>query len=105
MNTRPHGRWGALPAPAIRSPLWRILLAVSFGTAVASFIYEIAWIRMLSLVLGSATHAFELMLSAFILGLALGARLDSRAADRSTRPVRLLGLIQVGESFSTRIGE
>ena len=45
----------------------------SFATAVASFIYEIAWIRMLALVLGSATHSFELMLSAFILGLALGA--------------------------------
>ena len=55
--------------PAAR--LWRLLLVVSFGTAVASFIYEIAWIRMLSLVLGSATHSFELMLSAFILGLAL----------------------------------
>ena len=51
----------------------RLLLGVAFGTAVASFIYEIAWIRMLSLVLGSATHSFELMLSAFILGIALGA--------------------------------
>ena len=51
----------------------RCLLFTSFGTAVASFIYEIDWIRMLALVLGSATHAFELMLSAFILGLALGA--------------------------------
>lgn len=53
--------------------LWRVLLIVAAGTALASFIYEIAWVRMLSLVLGSATHSFELMLSAFILGLALGA--------------------------------
>ena len=56
-----------------------------FGTAVASFIYEIAWIRMLSLVLGSATHSFELMLSAFILGLALGAFWIRRRADRVRR--------------------
>src|SRR5918999_3152607 len=61
------------PQPAAPFHLWRLLLAVSFGTAIASFVYEIAWIRMLSLVLGSATHSFELMLSAFILGLALGA--------------------------------
>src|SRR5439155_3299032 len=50
---------GAAPAdetPA-RPPEWRPLLLVSFGTAVASFVYEIAWIRMLSLVLGSATHS------------------------------------------------
>jgi hypothetical protein len=40
-----------------------LLLSVTFGTAVASFIYEITWIRMLSLVLGSATHSFDLMLS------------------------------------------
>jgi spermidine synthase len=50
----------------------RWMLAAAFVAGLAAFIYEIAWIRMLSLVLGSSTHAFELMLSAFILGLALG---------------------------------
>ena len=73
---------------------WRLLLAVSFGTAVASFIYEIAWIRMLSLVLGSATHAFELMLSAFILGLAVGAFWIRSRADRVADPMRMLGIVQ-----------
>ena len=74
--------------------LWRTLLAVSFGTAVASFIYEIAWIRMLSLVLGSATHSFELMLSAFILGLALGAFWIGSRADRIADPVLALAIVQ-----------
>lgn len=73
---------------------WYPLLIVSFGTAVASFIYEIAWIRMLSLVLGSATHSFELMLSAFILGLALGALWIRTRADALTDPVRFLGIVQ-----------
>ena len=71
-----------------------LLLAVSFGTAVASFIYEIAWIRMLSLVLGSATHSFELMLSAFILGLALGAFWIRGRADRVQNRLMLLGTVQ-----------
>jgi spermidine synthase len=79
-----------LPLPA----LWRLMLAVSFGTAIASFIYEIAWIRMLSLVLGSATHSFELMLSAFILGLAVGAYWVRTRADRFADPVRALGVVQ-----------
>jgi spermidine synthase len=86
-----------LVLPAGRRPLpalWRLLLAVSFGTAVASFIYEIAWIRMLSLVLGSATHSFELMLSAFILGLAIGAYWVRSRADRFADPVRALGIVQ-----------
>jgi predicted membrane-bound spermidine synthase len=72
-----------------------LLLTVAFGTAVASFAYEIGWIRMLSLALGSATHAFELMLSAFILGLALGSWLVRRAVDRTPDPLRLLGGIQI----------
>jgi len=71
-----------------------LLLIVSFGTAVASFIYEIAWIRMLSLVLGSATHSFELMLSAFILGLALGEFWIRGRADRVSNPLGLLGFVQ-----------
>ena len=48
------------------------VLVAAFVTGMASFIYEIAWLRMLSMVLGASTHSFELMLSAFILGLALG---------------------------------
>jgi predicted membrane-bound spermidine synthase len=72
----------------------RVLLWVSFGTAIASFVYEIAWIRMLSLVIGSATHSFELMLSAFILGLALGALWIRSRADVLADPVRFLGIMQ-----------
>jgi predicted membrane-bound spermidine synthase len=78
-----------------RPGLWRLLLAVSFGTALSSFIYEIGWIRMLALVLGSATHSFELMLSAFILGLALGALWVRRRADSNASSLRFLGYVQL----------
>ena len=80
--------------PERERDLARIMLLVSFGTAVASFIYEIAWVRMLSLVLGSATHSFELMLSAFILGLALGAFWIRKRADRISDPLFALGVVQ-----------
>jgi predicted membrane-bound spermidine synthase len=95
---------GAARATAGASPTWAsrpraltaFLLAVSFGTALASFAYEVGWIRMLSLALGSATHSFELMLSAFILGLGGGAWWIGRRIDTSPDPLRLLGLVQVG---------
>ncbi len=73
----------------------RLLLAVAFLTGLASFIYEIAWIRMLSLVLGASTHSFELMLSVFILGLALGGLAVRRVADRARHPERVLAWVQV----------
>lgn len=73
----------------------RLLLMTAFITGAASFCYEIGWIRMLSLVLGSATHSFELMLSAFILGLSLGAWWIRRRIDSLQAPLQTLAWIQV----------
>ena len=80
---------------AVRIPQLRLLLAVAALTGMSSFMYEIGWIRMLSLVLGSSTHAFELMLSAFILGLAFGGLWVRRRIDAAPDAVRLLGWVQV----------
>jgi spermidine synthase len=88
-----HADAGSPPSPELPM-LWRVLLIVAAGTALSSFVYEIAWVRMLSLVLGSATHSFELMLSAFILGLALGAFWVRTRADRFRDPIRALGVTQ-----------
>jgi spermidine synthase len=88
---------GEAPAPANAGGVEasRLLLAVALLTGLSSFMYEIGWIRMLSLVLGASTHAFELMLSAFILGLALGGFWIRRAIDRAGDTVRLLALVQL----------
>jgi spermidine synthase len=67
----------------------------AFLTGAASFTYELGWIRMLSLVLGSATHSFELMLSAFILGLALGGLYVRNRVDRIEDPNRYLGMVMI----------
>lgn len=71
-----------------------LLLCAGF-TGLASFIYEVTWIRMLNLVLGSATHSFELMLATFILGLALGGWWIRRRIDGITHPLRQLAWIQL----------
>lgn len=72
-----------------------LLLITAFVTGAASFLYEIGWIRMLSLVLGSATHSFELMLSAFIVGLAIGSFWIRKRIDGRADLVQWLGWIQV----------
>lgn len=78
-----------------QAPLLRPLLFVSLITGLSSFIYEISWIRMLTMVLGASTHAFELMLSAFILGLALGGLWLRKRIDKFTNPLHSLGVIQL----------
>ena len=77
-----------------RRSLVALCTAVAFGTGAASFMYEIAWIRMLALVLGSATHSFELILSSFIFGLALGSFCIRTRADELEQPLRTLGTVQ-----------
>jgi len=72
-----------------------VLLATALFTGLASFVYEIGWIRMLSMVLGSSTHAFELMLSAFIFGLAVGGLWIRRRIDHIKDTVRFLALVQL----------
>lgn len=102
LATADPGMKSARPAPAGRGPgagvdrraaSW--LLIAAFVTGLASFIYEIGWIRMLSLVLGSATHAFELMLSAFISGLALGSLWIRKRIDAVGDPLRFAANVQV----------
>jgi len=63
--------------------LTRIVLGVAFATGLSSFLYEIGWIRYLALLLGSSTHAFDLMIGAFVFGLALGARTIHRHPPRN----------------------
>jgi spermidine synthase len=105
----PVGRYGGTPVdsappdlPGYRptdllppNQLSRLLLLMAAGTAVASFVYEVGWIRMLSMVLGSSTHSFELMLSAFILGLSLGSLWMRKRADQFANPLRALAVIQL----------
>ncbi len=56
--------------------------------------YEVAWIRMLSTILGSSTYSFTLMLAAFITGIALGSLL-ARWLARYARPFLFFGLSQL----------
>ena len=90
---------GAAPDKQRESTTWpapQVTLLVAAGiTGAASFIYEIAWLRMLNLVLGATTHSFELMLSAFILGLVCGSLWIRRYIQVLTDPVRFLGIVQI----------
>ncbi len=84
----PHGD-ARLPAGA------RVLLLIALLTGLSSFIYEIAWIRSLSLVLGASTHSFELMLASFILGIALGGLWIRSRIDSIRDTIRFLAIVQV----------
>jgi spermidine synthase len=90
----------AAPAPPVSPDAARpAARVVAVGLAVAgaaSMIYEVAWTRALSLVIGSSTYAFTAMLVAFLLGLALGSALFSRLLGGRAVGPAAFGLLQLG---------
>jgi spermidine synthase len=60
----------------------RVVLIAMMLSGFAALIDEVAWTRVLSLVVGPTTYAFTLMLTSMITGLGLGAALGSRLARK-----------------------
>ena len=58
--------------------------AVVSGFAALS--YEVAWTRLLALVIGPTTYAFATMVASFISGLAIGSAAGARLTRRTARP-------------------
>ncbi|WP_395788303.1 spermine synthase [Aquimonas sp.] len=83
------------PARSGRDPVALAVLLIAGLTGLSSFMYEVGWIRMLSLALGTSQHAFELMLAAFIGGLALGGLYVRGRLDQVADPMRYAGYIQL----------
>ncbi len=72
-----------------------ILIALSFS-GMAALIYEVVWIRPLSLIFGSTVYATSTIIAAFLAGLALGSWLFSSYADKARNPLKLFALLELG---------
>jgi spermidine synthase len=75
-------------APAV------LVLAVLALSGLAALADEVAWTRVLVLLIGPTPYAFAFILTAVIAGLALGSAVAARLADRLRRPLLVLGLVQ-----------
>ncbi|HEV7784655.1 MAG TPA: fused MFS/spermidine synthase, partial [Thermoanaerobaculia bacterium] len=86
-------RQTASPVPA---PGGRILLfGTVFFTNLLSLSCQVLWLRKISFLFGSTAVVFSTVLAVFLLGIAGGALWGGRAADRTRRPWRLLGWLQI----------
>lgn len=81
--------------PPANRGFYRMMLAAACITGASSFVYEIGWVRLLNQALGTTVHSFELMLSAFILGLAFGGLWIRKRSSRIGDPVAYAGYAQV----------
>src|SRR2546423_1133326 len=72
-----------LPSP--RDSLRTLALGLLAITAFASLLDEIAWTRVLVMIVGGSTYAFTLVLLVFLIGIGLGSMIVARARARMTR--------------------
>ena len=69
----------ALP-PLPKGVMWSVVLGISLSGFI-SMIYEVAWSRTLSLLVDSSVYGFTIMLTTFLVGIALGSYFFSRKVD------------------------
>jgi len=67
-----------------------------FLSGTAALVFQVLWIKQLSLITGIDVHAVSTGVSAFFLGLALGSFALGRIGDRSRQPLRLYALLETG---------
>lgn len=77
-------------------PFTPLYLGAVFFSGFTALVYELGWIRFFTLILGSSTYSFALMLAAFIAGLALGSRFIAAMDARIKRPHLWLAATQAG---------
>jgi len=81
-----------------KAPTWPYLLFVASGAA--ALVLEAVFLRQLAWLFGNSATATALVLSAFMAGLAIGAAAFGQLADRTDRPLRLFGLLELGTAAS-----
>ena len=105
----PRGRQGesAMAAPSKALPragawstvsgtwLLRLLLVLFFLSGISGLIYQVLWLRILSLVFGVTVFAVSTVLASFMAGLAVGSFGAGKLADRLRNPLAVYGAVEV----------
>src|SRR5438046_229746 len=66
------------------------------ASGASGLVYQVVWMRELTLVFGATTLAVSTVLAVFMGGLAVGSFFGGRLADRVARPLRAYGLMEIG---------
>lgn len=75
--------------------LLRLLLLLFFCSGISGLIYQVLWLRILSLVFGVTVFAVSTVLASFMAGLAVGSFGAGKVADRLRNPLAAYGVVEV----------
>ncbi|MDH5642678.1 MAG: fused MFS/spermidine synthase [Gemmatimonadota bacterium] len=73
-----------------------LILFLFFASGACGLVYEVVWMRMLTLVFGATAFATSTILATFFAGLALGSFYFGRVVDKGKNPLAVYALLEVG---------
>ena len=72
-----------------------VVFGLFYVSGIAGLIYQVLWLRRLSLVFGVTVYAASTVLAAFMAGLAIGSALSSRILRRGLSPLAAFGIAEI----------
>ncbi|MDX6304731.1 MAG: spermidine synthase [Blastocatellia bacterium] len=88
-----HDRTGVIDRPLPQAALTWFWLFCAFTSGFVTITMQVVWSRVLSMIIGSSTYAFSIVLALFLFGLALGAWLISSNENADARWLRRAVLV------------
>ena len=76
------------------------LAALFFFSGASALIYQVLWLRQLSLIFGVSVYAASTVLATFMAGLAIGSALAGRLSERVRRPLLWFGAAEILIGFT-----
>ena len=83
--------------PRARFLPWLLLLF--FGSGCAALVYEIVWLQLLELIIGSSGVSLGVLLGAFMGGMCIGSLLLPRLVKYSSHPLKVYALLELAIGF------
>jgi len=77
-------------------PFLPVLLLLFIGSGCAALIYEVVWLQLLQLVIGSSAVSLGVLLGTFMGGMCLGSLLLPRLVSVRRHPLRVYALLELG---------
>jgi spermidine synthase len=71
------------------------VFALFYVSGIAGLIYQVLWLRRLSVIFGVTVYAASTVLAAFMAGLAIGSALSSRVLQRGIAPLAAFGVAEI----------
>jgi spermidine synthase len=89
------------PAPSpVRNKDAGLFAGMLLFSGTAALVYQVLWIKQLSLVVGVEVYSISIAVSAFFAGLALGSFIFGRRADGMARPLLLYAILEGGVAIA-----